>query len=229
MLEPGAAGRAGDFAAALSPEHRGEVEWWWLLDGAAIPAPDALQKLVAPLDDLGPLPAPILLASTVVGRDGQLDPARAPWPRLLQKEVSLDACQRHLVSVRAARHGSLLVHRRAIERHGPPRADYVDDGEDLEWTARMLRGDESGFLVPASRAVLRSEPGAREVAEARHRRDVRNRVNMLRGEAWDGEEKLWFGFLLAQDIIRGVGQGPAGRGLLGTVRAITAGLRLPAA
>jgi len=227
VLEPAPRGRAWAFAEALNrPESEPEPTWFWLLDGAAIPEPDALERLLAPLGQLGPLPPPVLLAGKVIGAAGDLDPERAPWPRLLQKEVSLDACERHLVSVRAARHGSLLVHRRALERHGPPRADYVDDGEDLEWTARMLR-TETGYLVPASRALrLDTTPTAHE-SSVRRRRDLRNRVNMLRGSAWDGEEKLWFGFLLAQDVVGDLRRERRPAALRAALGAVSDGLRLP--
>jgi len=225
VLEPGGRGRASVFAEALG--HRdAHHEWFWLLDGAAIPATDALERLLAPLQELGPLPPPVLLASKVVDATGVLDPGRAPWPRLLQKEVSLDACERHLVSVRAARHGSLLMHRRALERHGPPRADYVDDGEDLEWTARVLR-TESGYLVPGSRAVRLDAALTAQESNLRRRRDLRNRVNTLRGSAWGGEEKLWFAFLVAQDVVTDLRCDLRPATLRATLGAVRAGLRLP--
>jgi len=220
--------RAHAFARALSPDDAGPADWWWLLDGAAIPETYALERLIEPLHRLGPLPSPVLLTSKVVSSGGKLDPERAPWPRLLQKEVSLDACQRHLLSVRAARHGSLLVADRALRRHGPPRADYVDDGEDLEWTARMLRGGESGYLVPASVAVRAPRPATDSDRGCHRRRDRGNRLNMLRGSAWDGEEKLWFGFLLAQDIARDLRSDPRPTSVWGLAKALGAGMRLPA-
>lgn len=227
VLEPYRGGRAPAFAAALTVLGAETVDWWWLLDGAAIPDADALERLLEPLDDLGPLPSPALLAGKIVDRSGALDRERAPWPRLLQKEVSIDACQRRLVSVRAACHGSLLVHRRVIEQHGPPRADYIDAGEDLEWTARALRAGETGYLVPASVAV-RLAPTPDDGRLDDRLLDLRNRVNMIRGSAWDGEEKLWFGFLLAQDLARQVQQHPRPRMIARTVRAVADGLlRVP--
>ncbi len=225
LLEQGSRGRAQAFAQALSADAAGDADWWWLLDGAAIPDPDALERLVEPLRSLGPLPSPILLTSKVVRPGGSLDPERAPWPRLLQKEVSLDACQRHMLSVRAARHGSLLVARRALHAHGPPRADYVDDSEDLEWTARMLRDGESGYLVPASVAVRAGRSATSAERAVHRRRDRGNRLNMLRGSAWDGEEKLWFGFLLAQDIARDLRSDPRPTSVWALVKALGDGMR----
>lgn len=225
VLDPSRS-RAQVFAHALSDDPGDGTNWWWLLDGAAIPRPDALGRLLRPLDALGPLPSPVLLASKVLDPDGRLDADRAPWPRLLRKEVSLDACERYMLSVRAARHGSLLVNPLAIRRYGLPRADYRDGGEDLEWTARLLR-QETGYLVPASIAVRLSPATSIPGSGLTEDLQLPSRFNMLRGSAWDEEEKLWFGFLLAQDIARGLRRAPRPAAWRATLGALREGLALP--
>lgn len=190
----------GGIAAAAHEGLRAGAEtgadWLWLLDGRAIPEPGALAELLRPAGGLDGLPAPALLAGKVVDAAGNLHVDALPWPSIFEKEISTAACAHRLVSLRAARQGSLLVHRDVLERHGLPRADYVAWGEDLEWTARILQ-QEVGYLVPSSRS-LRDEPP--NLGAERRYRDVRNRVDMLRGPAWRREEKLWFGFLLLQDV-----------------------------
>ncbi len=189
---PAQAGPAGALHAALS--RVADAGWVWVLDGRAVPGPDALEALLA-ARELPDLPAPAVLAGKVVLPDGTLHPDVLPWPEIFEKEVSTAACAHRLVSLRAARGGSVLVRADAIARYGPPRAQFVSHGETLEWTARILR-HETGYLVPASVAVRedRDPPAVR--------RDLANRARMLGGGAWRREEKLWFGFLLAQDAVR---------------------------
>ncbi len=176
------------------------ADWLWLLAAGVVPEPGALQGLLAPLSSLGPLAAPALLSGKVVAADGALDPSAAPWHRLTDKETAVEATARRLVSIRAARYGSLLVHSDAIARHAPPRAGFAGAGDDLEWTGRILR-DGRGYLVPQSVAIRRTPAGG---AGAPRYRELRNRASMLRGDVWDGDERLWFGLMLARDVARGI-------------------------
>lgn len=219
---PPRAGVAGAAHAGLRAGLAEGADWVWLLDGSAVPAPDALERLLSVLDELGALPRPALLAGTVVGADGEPHPDALPMNRLTHKEVVVEACRRRLVAVRAVRHGSILVSRGAIERDGLPRADYVADGDDLEWTARLLR-DAEGYLVPASTALRRDPPSAAAGSDVPTARRLRNAIDMLRGPAWTGEEKLWMGFNAAAGLARGLRDHPGSTGP--AARGIWAGLR----
>jgi GT2 family glycosyltransferase len=190
----GVAGAAGALHAALPAALATGAEWLWVLDGRAVPQPEALAALLdtAGRDDL---PRPGLLAGKVVLPGGDMHPDALPWPEIYEKEVSIAACAHRLVSLRAARPGSLLIRRDVVERVGGPRPDFVSHGEVLEWTARLLR-DESGYLVPASVAVRAD----REAPD--RRREFVNRARMLRGGAWRPDEKLWLAALLAEDVVR---------------------------
>ncbi len=218
--------RAAAFDRGLREARDAPVSWLWLLDGRAIPAADALERLLEPIVfPEGPLPSPILVASKVVDPTGRLDADHLPWPRLTNKDVTVDACERRLVSVRAVRHGSVLIARRALEAYGLPHPGYEDDGEDLEWPARLLK-DQSGFLAPRSVAVAPARCETMLEARARRHRDMRNRASMLRGTAWAGEEKLWFGFLLGQDAVRHVARERDLRAAGEVTKALSAGLAL---
>jgi hypothetical protein len=154
--------------------------WEWIVDPAVEPREDAHERLLAATEPEG-LPTPVLLASKVVDEQDRLHPASAPWPDIFEKEVSTAAAERRLVSLRAARPGSLLV-----------RTDLVGrpEGDVLEWTARVLRGDNAGYLVPQSVAVRRD------------RGDGRLSPRMLLGDAWRLEEKLWLSLLVMQGAAR---------------------------
>jgi len=206
---------------AVATAAAGGATWLWLVDQDVAPEPTALEALLALLPVLGELGDPPLLAGKVVGADGRLDRVRPPWPRLLAREVAIIGAEHRVAALRAARYGSLLVHVRAVRRHGPPRVDFAGAGDDLEWTGRILR-DEPGYLVPHSVAVRRADPtGAGDGAML-----MRNRVRILRGDGWGGQEKAWFAFLAAQDAARELTQRPAAAP--GLLRAVGRGLRAPA-
>lgn len=218
-----AAGVAGAADAGVRAAMATDAAWLWLLDGSAVPADDALERLLAVLDDLGRLPTPALLAGAVVGSDGEPHPAALPFNRLTRKDVTIEACRHRLVAIRAARHGSLLVARAAVARDGPPRADFVSGDDDIEWTARLLR-EGHGYLVPDSTAMRRDSPApAGAPPAAPSVRGVRNDVVMLRGPAWAGEERLWMGYLVAAGIARGLRAHPAAAA--GAIRGLASGLR----
>jgi len=192
----------GSWHDAVCAGRAQDADWLWLLDGAVEPDPEALERLLTPLADLGDLPAPALLASRVLTPDGRMHPAHEPWIPLLDRVVVIAAARRRLTSLRLARWGSLLVSRAAIDEHGPPRADFADGADDLEWTARLLKeGEGHGYLVPGSVGVsdrpLRSRFSGAE---------ARNRARMVRGTGWVGQEPVWFAFMLGVDAARTVGR-----------------------
>src|SRR3954471_7200795 len=102
------------------------ADWFWLVDESVEPEPGALEALMAALENLGSLPEPVLLASKVVDPDGAPDPAFFPVPRMRDVDEAAEAFERHVVPIRMARRGSLLVHRRGLADAGLP-------GRDLEW------------------------------------------------------------------------------------------------
>ncbi len=183
---------------AMADARESPADWLWLLDAGVVPEPAALERLVAPLDDLFGLPPPALMASRVVHPDGRLDRAGAPWLPLLDRDVVIAAAQHRLVSLRLARWGSLLVRRETLAEHGLPRADYAGGADDLEWTGRVLK-DAHGYLAPDSVAV-RGTPARRTIGP----REVRDRLRMLRSPGWVAQEPVWFAVELVADLGRAV-------------------------
>ncbi|HWE12934.1 MAG TPA: hypothetical protein VG365_05445 [Solirubrobacteraceae bacterium] len=193
------------FTAAVREGVSAGNEWLWLLDGAAVPEPGALGSLLGAAAVLSPS-APLLLASKVLGEDGRLHPDSTPRHEVFEKERSVEAAARHLVHLRIAAHGSVLVRTDAPGRFGPPRPDLPSSLDMREWSARILRSwDDCGYLVPASVAVRRAAPAPVTWS------DWAARVRVLGSGAWTPTERLWEGFLLARDaataIRPGRGQG----------------------
>jgi hypothetical protein len=159
-----------------------DSDWLWLVDDSVEPAPDALERLLGVLDDLGPLLPPALLASRVVTTDGPLDPASTPVLKVTDPDLAAAAAQWGLVSLRVAPAGSLLVRRSDL----PRRPD-----DSVEWTARLLK-EAPGYLVPASVAVRRAPAAGHGFGR---------RLALLRGDALAAGEKPWFGFRLMEDAL----------------------------
>jgi hypothetical protein len=154
--------------ASLERALESDADWIWVLDGSAVPRPDALQALLAALDRTDGLPAPALLTGVVVAPDGRLDASRFPWYRRFQIHVALDSVQRGLLPV-VASVGPALVSRRAVEATLPSSRTGITPSSVLQWTARVLRGS-TGYLVPESESEAldgRGDPMLRPGTAAR--------------------------------------------------------------
>lgn len=213
VAEPGPLGLATAVTEALTTG----ASWLWLLDATVTPEPTALAELLAPVPLAAELGQPVLFSSKVVDPSGRLDPEVAPWPRLLARELAMTGADHRLAALRAARYGSLLVDRRAAERHGPPRPDFASAGGDLEWTGRLLR-DVPGYLAPRSVVVRTAGPPDAGTF-------IRERVRILRGDGWLGQEKAWFAFLLGQELSQRIATRPAE--VAEVTRGVARGLRAP--
>jgi hypothetical protein len=124
------------------------ADWIWVLDGTAVPRPDALRLLLEALDRTDGLPAPSLLTGVVVGADGRVDSSRSPWYRRYQLHVAVESADRGLLPVRASV-GPALVSRDAAEAVLPSESASVSPAAVLEWTATLLP-QRTGYLVPES-------------------------------------------------------------------------------
>ncbi len=188
---------AAGFEEAVHGALRADTEWLWLLDGSVVPEPEALEHLIGAVGALDALPAPVLLASKVLTPDGSLDPRSLPVPQVFDPDLVVAVFDRRLVPVRLARRGSLLVNRRGFEAFRLPRTGSVFFGDDLVWTARLLRS-EPGLLVPRSVAVRRPASGR---AAARDRRaSVTDGLRLLLSDGLTLGEKPWFAGRLAEEL-----------------------------
>lgn len=154
--------------------------WEWIVDPSVEPRGDTRDRLEATTRPDG-LPEPVILAAKVVDASGALHPASMPWPGIFEKQLATDAAQHRLVSLRATRPGALLVRTDVVGR---------PEGDVLQWSARVLRHDHVGYLVPAAVAVRHDDE------------DGRLRPKILLGDAWRLEEKLWLSLLVMQDATR---------------------------
>jgi rhamnopyranosyl-N-acetylglucosaminyl-diphospho-decaprenol beta-1,3/1,4-galactofuranosyltransferase len=185
-------GCAGGNHAALKKAYEGPAEWFWVMDDDTIPTPTALEQLLEALNRLDGLPEPALLASKVLWTDGTLHRMSLPFVRWDREDFALEACERELVPLRATTYVSMLVKRSAVEKYGVPLAHWFIWGDDIEYTARILR-NEVGYVAPRSVVLHKTKVNyfPAESDSPRFYYDVRNKLFMLRGTAWEPIEKLF--------------------------------------
>jgi rhamnopyranosyl-N-acetylglucosaminyl-diphospho-decaprenol beta-1,3/1,4-galactofuranosyltransferase len=201
-------GGAGGFHEGM---RRAGGDWLWLMDDDTIPADDALEEL---LRAARAEPDALLLASRAVWTDGRLHPMNAPGTDRRSFRRLVDAAAKGLLPLRSATFVSLLVSRRAVERHGLPHAHYFIWSDDIEYTARVTRRDPA-YLVPASVVTHATKTAYTAVSSTggRFYFHVRNTLYMLRGRSWAPDEKLALLYALGTSTaayLRENGPGAAG-------------------
>ena len=183
-------GGAGGFARGLSWAHERGHGWLWLMDDDTLTQPTTLGALLEGARR-APGKEPLIVCSEARWKDERLHPMNVPLPRWRARGQLAEAAGRGLLSVRYATFVSLALRREAIDRFGLPLADYFIWGDDVEYTARVLR-HEHGYLVPESQVYhWTPEPhhGA-GVDTDRFYYHARNSLQLLRGSSLSGAERV---------------------------------------
>lgn len=206
VILEGNLGGAGGFRRGMEIGREFGSEWLWLMDDDTIPAPAALQELMAAHARFPVGQRPVTLSSKAEWTDGTLHPMNFPTTKRthLNTEQAVLAAECATISLRWASFVSLLLHRSAIEKHGLPHGDYFIWNDDTEYTARILR-DGFGVLVPKSvvthKTVRKHSP--MDAAPERSYYQVRNVLWMItRSPAWRTDEKLKIGLLHLNWMVR---------------------------
>jgi len=223
-------GPAGGFAAGIRAAHAGGHGWIWLMDDDTIPEPSALAELLAGAAR-APAHAPsLLLASTVLWRDGRVHPMNKPIADRRRTGELAEAAGRGLLLLRHATWVSLLLRREAVDAFGLPPAHFFMWTEDVEYTSRILR-DGHGYAVPES-VVHHATATAHTFLDDRAGRfyfHARNYLRLLRGTSLAPAERplaiLWYVRTLAAYLRR---RGFAAGALAVVARGVRDGLRGPA-
>ena len=143
-------GAAGGFAAGLRLAAATGAERIWAMDDDVICAPDALAELVAALDltEADGLTPPFVI-STARAPDGQM--TDVPDVNLVRNAVTgfpeyAEYLGHGLVAVTRATLASILIPRRTFDTFGFPLASMFIYGEDAEFTFRVTKNNNPGFL-----------------------------------------------------------------------------------
>jgi len=219
-------GGAGGFHEGMKRAHAGGAEWIWLMDDDTIPRPDALEELLHAPDRLEPSAAPVLLASAVQWRDGRLHPMNFPTPDRARMAQVIASVERGLMPLRAATFVSLLVHRRAVDRHGLPLKHFFIWSDDIEYTSRVVLNGGRGYLVPTSIALHDTEAAhtAESAPPGRFYYHVRNTLFMIRGPDRPRRDKVLRGWVLVVTAIGYLVRYPSGASVAAIMRGVRHGL-----
>jgi GT2 family glycosyltransferase len=215
-------GGAGGFCRGLAWAHERGYDWLWLMDDDTLAFEDTLAALLAGARR-APGGTPLLVASQVLGKDDRLHPMNLGLPRWRSRVGMAEAAACGLLLMRYATFVSVAIRREAIDRFGLPLQQYFLWGDDVEFTARVLRR-ERGYLVPDSRVYHWTDtPRAPEnVTGDRFYYHVRNSLLLLRGRSLAPIERLsylrWYvgtlrGYLRAEGQDRREALGVVLRGL----------------
>jgi GT2 family glycosyltransferase len=221
-------GGAGGFHHGMAWAHERDYDWLWLMDDDTMAQPDTLLALLAGRDR-APGEEPLILASQVLWKDGRLHPMNVPVPRLRQRGTFAEGLARGLVPLRYTSFVSLAVRREAVDRFGLPLAHYFIWGDDVEFTARVLR-HSTGYLIPESRAFHWTETPHRPATPSSDRfyYHARNSLLTLRGSSFEPIERMDYGRYYARtvaDFLRANWRDPRRLAIL--ARAILHGLSEP--
>lgn len=194
-------GGAGGFYTGIKLAYEQGYEWIWIMDDDTIPAPSALEDLLAVVASPRGLPKPVLLASKVLWVDNSLHPMNRPRFFVDRVEQFLEAATRGLVLLRSTSFVSLMIHRDAIEKHGLPLKHYFIWNDDSEFTARILK-TETGYLVPESVVYHKTSDKYTTFSDksGKYYYHVRNTLFMLKTEGWEFYEKVKLFIALCWDI-----------------------------
>jgi rhamnopyranosyl-N-acetylglucosaminyl-diphospho-decaprenol beta-1,3/1,4-galactofuranosyltransferase len=219
-------GGAGGFGRGMAWAHQHGYDWLWLMDDDTVAEQDALRALLAGAAR-APGGTPLLVASSVLWKDGRQHPMNLGLPRWRWRSELVRGASHGLLLMRYATFVSIAVRREAIDRFGLPLAHYFVRADDVEYTARVLKR-ELGFLVPESRVYHWTEKphGPDSGGGDRFYYLVRNSLLLLRGSSLDPAERLDYGRWLARAIgryLRANGTDRHGLGLL--ARGLRDGLR----
>ena len=184
-------GGAGGFASGLDHASRQGFDWYWLLDDDTFVEPGCLEALLEG-GDRAPR-RPLLLTSVVKWKDGTLHPMNRPWLRVNRRGDFAEAAGAGLAEVRGATFVSTMVHHDAVAVHGLPPAHYFIWQDDIEYTTRVLR-DAHGYMVPESVAWHWTPKAYDTITDSRDRfyYKARNQLWILRGDSFEGTERIAF-------------------------------------
>ena len=198
-------GGAGGFHEGMKLALEQPCEWLWLMDDDTIPHPDALERLVAARARFEEADrAPDLLGSKVIWTDGTLHPMNTQWVKRGPAEEHFLAARAGTFPLRTTTFVSMLIHRRLVREYGLPIASYFLGGDDVEYTARILKR-ELGVAVPDSIVTHKTprKAGTIDAPAGKFYYYVRNTTWMLtRSSAFHGGEgtKLALRFLVSLGV-----------------------------
>jgi rhamnopyranosyl-N-acetylglucosaminyl-diphospho-decaprenol beta-1,3/1,4-galactofuranosyltransferase len=194
-------GGAGGFRRGVERAHAAGYDWIWLMDDDTIANGNSLGALLAGAAR-APHGVPPMVVSQVRWKDERLHPMNLPVPRWRWRGELAEGVVAGLLLIRYATFVSVAVHRTAIDRFGMPLEHYFIWGDDVEFTARVLR-DQPGYLVPES-IVYHWTPSPHPAATPTSDRfyyHARNSLMILRGSSLGAVERFDYGRYYVRTLV----------------------------
>jgi rhamnopyranosyl-N-acetylglucosaminyl-diphospho-decaprenol beta-1,3/1,4-galactofuranosyltransferase len=182
-------GGAGGFHEGARRAYEGGFDWIWLMDDDTIPTETALEELLKAPAGLDGLPRPLVLASKVLGTDGNLHPFNVSRTDERDPDLVVAAVERGFTPIRYTSFVSAFVHRDAFTEVGMPLAEYFIWFDDVEFTARAIK-DHAGFLAPRSVVLHKSGTVGNVYGGERYYYAVRNLLWLLRSGSLRGDTAI---------------------------------------
>ncbi|MDO8938377.1 MAG: glycosyltransferase family 2 protein [Methylicorpusculum sp.] len=138
-------GGAGGFAEGIKMAMQSGAEWMWLMDDDAMPAYDALEKLLQ-----SPLNESCVYGSVAIGEGGE----RLCWPvetAFGKKLISLDDLGSPQIPVVFHPFLGFLISRKLATEVGLPDAEFFLSGDDVDYCLRIASLGGKVYLCRASR------------------------------------------------------------------------------
>ena len=136
-------GGAGGFAAGLARAVAAGASWVWMMDDDAMPAPDALMRLLSAADN----PRNLYGSAAVAGERLAWGMTLTATGQRIERVADLPA----LAEVEFLPFLGILVHRDLVARIGVPDARYFLAADDVEYCLRAGTTGAKFVLVAASR------------------------------------------------------------------------------
>ncbi len=194
-------GGAGGFHRGMAWAYERGYDWLWLMDDDTLATADSLRTLLAGAAR-APAGPPLIVSSQVLWKDERLHPMNAPVGRWRSRRDVAEGVAHGLLALRYATFVSVAVRREAIERFGLPQARFFIWGDDVEFTARVLR-DAPGYLVPESRVYHWTETPHRAATPTSDRfyYHARNSLLLLRGDCFTPIERVDYARYYARTVL----------------------------
>lgn len=176
-------GGAAGFRGGLQRALEWGADWIWLMDDDAIPAPDALARLLARLPEL---PADTGALGCGVREEGDWAPRHRrrfePWTGW-ETSLPLAAYQQPYAGMDTGSFVGLLVAAMAVRAIGLPEAGFFMAYDDTEYSLRLRWAGWRLWLVPGSVIEHLRSPAARLHSSPfgeKHYYNIRNRLIVKR-------------------------------------------------
>lgn len=146
-------GGAAGFSFGIRAAYNHKADWIWVMDDDTIPEPDALEKLLTVLDDIGTQQDHIgFLASKALWLDGTINEMNRTYVLNDSDKVAGLGWKGHdrCPFIQFGTFVSMLISAQAVIKVGLPIKEYFIWNDDVEYSKRIVNAGLAGLAVSDS-------------------------------------------------------------------------------